>query len=588
MIKEIETKAAGAATVQTTGRQMVLRSKIKPDPNQPRKEFKGLEELAASLTADGFLECLKVREEKDHYVLIDGERRFRASELAGIERVPVEVISAKDVLKVQLLFGTQRANLSALEQAHTAGRLLEERRKSNPKFSVEDLAKELSAKRATMYELMALNKVSAPVREALMAGKLDASKARLFATVPPSEHAKLLKEALGESGRFHNEQPMSVRELEEHIEEEYSKQLKGAPFDQTTDYVSDNKAAGLYFQPENPKAITVCAKCPLRSGNIEGWTGNNPHVCTNVKCFEVKTKLFAEQKLATAKARGQEIVPPAEYQRSSWEFAKSDERNYGDPNHRTWGQLGKAAGVSPRVTVNKDGAAVEVFTPGDKRAIMNKLRPEKQPSAKDAQKAKEIAAAKKRREPLSRELLKPILLGLTKITEEDMMLFLGEHDMSSTFYSLKECRKLAGWPDDMKKLTAGQRRAVQVMMIVEQACGSVDSDGEWGEEFADAAKLAGIDLKAEEKKLTEAAKPDPKRMTALSEELKAAIEAAGMSRGLGVNAVKAVAKANKLADWPDTKTEADYTKLIAAFKAAHPAKPETKPAAKAATKGKKK
>lgn len=141
MIKEIETKAGGAATVQTTGRQMVLRSKIKPDPQQPRKEFKGLEELAASLTADGFLECLKVREDKDHYVLIDGERRFRAAQLAGIERVPVEVITAKDVLKVQLLFGTQRANLSALEQAHTAGRLLEERRKSNPKFSVEDLAR---------------------------------------------------------------------------------------------------------------------------------------------------------------------------------------------------------------------------------------------------------------------------------------------------------------------------------------------------------------------------------------------------------------------------------------------------------------
>lgn len=515
MIKEIETKAGGAiaqpqvaAAVQTSGRQFVLRSKIKPDPNQPRKEFKNLHELADSLKADGFLEVLKVRFDKDHYTLIDGERRWRASEIAGIERVPIEVIEAKDVLKVQLLYGTQRENLNALEQAQTAQRLLEERRKSNPKYSVEDLGKELGLKRATVYELMALNKVSEPVRQALLAGKLDASKARCFATVPASEHAKLLKEAL-EQGGFYGEQPMSVRELEEHIEKEYSRQLKGAPFDQTVDVIAPVGDAKNYKAGDVAKqTLPPCAKCPLRSGNIEGWVGSNPNVCTKVSCYDLKTKLFAEQKLATAKARGQEIVPPEEYQRRSYEYAKTSEKNYSDPHSRTWGQLGKVAGVTPHVTVDNKGAAIEVFTRGDKAAITNKLRPAA--DAKDAAKSKALAALRKVREPLAKDLLKPMLLGLAKITEEDMMDFLFGWDYGVED-ALGEMRLVTGWPDQMSKLTPGQRRAGLVMMVLEEACCNVQSDGEWGEEFAAAAKLAGIDLKAEEKKILDAkeTKPQP-------------------------------------------------------------------------------
>lgn len=486
MIKEIETK--GGAAVQTSGRQYVLRSKIKPDPNQPRKEFKNLDVLADSLQRDGFLECLKVREEKDGYVLIDGERRWRASGIAGIERVPVELVAAADVLKVQLLYGTQRENLNALELAQTAQRLLGERRKANPKFSVEELGKELGLKRATVYELMALNKVSEPVRAALLAGKLDASKARLFATVPAAKHAELLKEALEVTW---GDDPMSVRELEEHIEQAYSRQLKGAPFDQTAEYKS------------GPAALPVCAKCPQRSGNVEGWVGSNPHVCTNVDCYGIKTKLAAELKLSTAKARGQEVIPPTDYQKRPYDYATTKEKNYSDPNGRTWGMLAKAAGVTPKVTVADDGAAVEVLTRGDKAAITNKLNLNGKSSSKDAEKSKQMAAAKKRRELLAKELLKPILLGLAKVSEEEMMLFL-EGWNSDVEEALHEARLLAGWPAEMKKLTPGQRRAALILRTVEGAYNLVQSDGEWGEEFADAAKIAGLDLKAEEKKAAKA------------------------------------------------------------------------------------
>jgi len=522
MIKEIETKAGGApaqpqvAAVQTTGRQYVLRAKIKPDPNQPRKEFKNLNELAASLKAEGFLECLKVREVladghkgETTFVLIDGERRYRASELAGIERVPVEVISAKDVLTVQLLYGTQRENLNALEQAQTAQRLLEQRRKDNPKYSIEDLGKELGLKRATVYELMALNKVSEPVRQALLAGKLDASKARCFATVPASEHAKLLKEALEEQW---GNPPMSVRELEEHIEREYSRQLKGAPFDQTVEVIAP-VGDGKDYQKGNVAKHTLptCAKCPLRSGNIEGWVGSNPNICTKVSCFEIKTKLFADARLATAKARGLEVIPPEDYQRKTWDYAPSTGKNYSDFNKRTWGQLGKAAGISPRLTVNSEGAAVEVFTRGDKAAITSKLNLEGK-SNKDVAKSKELAALKKRRETLAKELLKPIRLGLIKVSEEEMMLFL-EGWNTDVEDALHEARLLAGWPEEMKKLTPGQRRAALMLREVECAYGNVRSDGEWGEQFADAAKLAGIDLKAEEKKILAAKETKPAATT---------------------------------------------------------------------------
>lgn len=355
------------ATVQTT-RRLVLRKQIKPDPNQPRKEFdkSKLQELADSFggSADGILETLKVREENGHFVLVDGERRWRAAELAGFERLPIEVIAPKDVLKTQYIFGTQRENLNALEEAATAQRLLDERKKSNPKFSVEDLGKELGKPRSVIYELLALMKVSQPVREALLAGKLDASKARLFATVSPDLHKKLLEEATDEDWDYSGT-AMSVRDLKRHIEDEYARNLNNATFDTKKEFAAMPWVQGgpVKGQKGQLVALPACAACALRSGNIEGWEGS-PNICTSVACFDAKTKRHGEELVKEAQKSGQQVV------KDDRNVVAADRDTYTKKGWQEWGQLAKAAKVKPALYVDeKSGDVQEVFTADQQKKI---------------------------------------------------------------------------------------------------------------------------------------------------------------------------------------------------------------------------
>lgn len=353
-------------TNNTTERRYVLRKQVRPDPQQPRKEFDPakLQSLADSFggQVDGILESLKVREDNGAFVLIDGERRWRAAELAKLDRVPIEVIAPKDVLKTQYIFGTQRENLNALEEAQTASRLLAQRQKEQPKFTVEDLGKELGKPRATMYELLALLKISAPVREALLAGKLDASKARLFATVSPDLHTKLLKQAMEVGWDGHT---MSFRELKDEIERRYSRQLGKATFSQT-------EVTAVAWQPGFPAkgqkgqqvTLPACERCPLRSGNIEGWEGS-PNVCTSVACFEAKTKRHTDATLLLAKTDGSRVIGAKEYERARCSYVNAGDKDYDDPKSRTYNQLAAAAGIKPAVTVNSAGEILKVFTKQD-------------------------------------------------------------------------------------------------------------------------------------------------------------------------------------------------------------------------------
>jgi len=121
------------------------------------------------------------------------------------------------------------------------------------------------------------------------------------------------------------------------------------------------------------KTATPCAGCPHRSGNIEGWTGDNANVCTNVPCFEAKTKAAAKLIIEQAKAEKKPVVEPSAYDRASYNYPKPTEKCYQDDQGRTWGQLAKEAGIEPSVTVNHEGAAVKVLTPGDKKTIAEKL-----------------------------------------------------------------------------------------------------------------------------------------------------------------------------------------------------------------------
>ncbi|HMJ88496.1 MAG TPA: ParB/RepB/Spo0J family partition protein, partial [Candidatus Acidoferrum sp.] len=118
------TSASEPQPAVADSRDRVLRvplARIKPSPLQPRKDFtsESLQELAASIKEQGIVQPLIVREMGDHFELIAGERRWRASQLLNLPEVPVIVREADDrsVLELALIENLQRENLNAMEEA---------------------------------------------------------------------------------------------------------------------------------------------------------------------------------------------------------------------------------------------------------------------------------------------------------------------------------------------------------------------------------------------------------------------------------------------------------------------------------------
>src|SRR5205085_8705178 len=106
--------------------------KIKTNPYQPRKEFEqsALEELAESVRQKGVIQAITVRRLEDgSYELISGERRLRASTIAGLEKIPayvMNVTSKEDLLEIALIENIQRKDLNAIEVAEGYQRLINE------------------------------------------------------------------------------------------------------------------------------------------------------------------------------------------------------------------------------------------------------------------------------------------------------------------------------------------------------------------------------------------------------------------------------------------------------------------------------
>jgi ParB family chromosome partitioning protein len=161
---------------------------LKPNRFQPRAHFDGdaLEELAASIRTQGVVQPLVVSPEPDGtYVIIAGERRWRASRLAGLEQVPVVVRAVADdreLLELALVENLQRSDLNALEEAEAYLALQE-------KFglSQEDIATRVGKARTTVTNSLRLLRLPEEVQELLREGRLTAGQARPLLGLPSRE-----------------------------------------------------------------------------------------------------------------------------------------------------------------------------------------------------------------------------------------------------------------------------------------------------------------------------------------------------------------------------------------------------------------
>ena len=158
----------------------VALSSLEPSPFQPRRVFdeNAINDLVESIKTKGVLQPLLVRRkngEENKYEIIGGERRWRASQMAGLSEVPVliKTFSDKEALEVALIENLQRQDLNPLEEAEGYRRLMEEF--SNTQ---EDLAKAVGKSRSHVANMMRLLGLPDKVKESLEQGKLTSGHAR--------------------------------------------------------------------------------------------------------------------------------------------------------------------------------------------------------------------------------------------------------------------------------------------------------------------------------------------------------------------------------------------------------------------------
>jgi len=163
---------------QRTSVAVVPVAAIRRNPEQPRKTFdpERLAELAASIRERGLLQPVILKREEDGgYLLMAGERRLRASELAGVDSVPA-LVRDDDPLEVGLIENLQREDLSPLEEAEALSTLAEQRG-----FTHKELAELLGKSRPYVSNSLTLVRLPAELRKEILASGLDVSRELLIA-----------------------------------------------------------------------------------------------------------------------------------------------------------------------------------------------------------------------------------------------------------------------------------------------------------------------------------------------------------------------------------------------------------------------
>ncbi|MFM7388964.1 MAG: ParB/RepB/Spo0J family partition protein [Bacteroidota bacterium] len=190
------------------GTSMVSLDKIEPNPFNPRTDFDAvaLEELVASIKELGIIQPLTLRKlNSDKYQIISGERRFRASQIAGLKEVPAYVRVANDqsMLEMALVENIQRENLNAIEIGLSYQRLLDE-----CKMTQTELGQKIAKSRSDITNHLRLLKLPAKVQASVRDGKLTMGHARALLSIEGEKQQLDVLNAILEQG-------LSVREVEQ-------------------------------------------------------------------------------------------------------------------------------------------------------------------------------------------------------------------------------------------------------------------------------------------------------------------------------------------------------------------------------------
>lgn len=209
----IDLEPAKANTDVTAAINTIPMDSIEANPFQPRKEFdeEALNELAQSIQRQGVITPITVRRMPNgKYQLIAGERRFRASQKAGLKEIPAYVRVATDgqVMEMALVENIQRENLNAMEIAFSYNALLDE-----CKLTHEQLSERVGKSRATITNYLRLLNLPAETQLALSSDQISMAHARALINVEdPERHLAILHQII--------ERQLSVHQTEQLVKEE--------------------------------------------------------------------------------------------------------------------------------------------------------------------------------------------------------------------------------------------------------------------------------------------------------------------------------------------------------------------------------
>ena len=193
-------------------------SELRANPYQPRKNFdeEALNELASSIKEHGVFQPIIVKKSIKGYEIIAGERRFRASKLAGMQTIPaiVKDFSDEEMMQIALLENLQRENLTSIEEAKAYKSIIE-----SMNITQDELAKKVGKSRSHVTNILGLLKLPASVQDMVLYNKLSMGHARVLSKLDdPKIVENLAQRVITED--------LSVRKLESLVYDNEEKEVK--------------------------------------------------------------------------------------------------------------------------------------------------------------------------------------------------------------------------------------------------------------------------------------------------------------------------------------------------------------------------
>ena len=230
---------------------------IIPNRFQPREVFdeKALKELAISIKEHGVIQPIIVRRVNGKYEIIAGERRYKASALAGMTKIPAIIrdLDDKESSKVALLENLQRKNLNPIEEARTYQKILE-----IDQMTQEELAKTMGKSQSAVANKLRLLSLPDDIQESLLKEQISERHARALINIPDSKKQKeMLKKII--------DNKMSVRSVEEEIKRLYSKNNDST---QVRPELSNNEQIATTNAFVNSSPLMPTAELPADESNF--------------------------------------------------------------------------------------------------------------------------------------------------------------------------------------------------------------------------------------------------------------------------------------------------------------------------------